>query len=103
MMSAAWFFMKRGCLIKPIFIGESRKYLPILNRWYIGPEISADYLEKSETNTINDLAKNCEAIVVGENLSNFSENKYNLTVFRPLVGFDKKYLDKMKRVLKSAN
>ncbi len=102
-VAAAWFFMKRGCLIKPIFIGKSGKYLPILDKWYVGREIKAEHLEKLQTDHINELSKDCEAIVVGEKLFNFTENKYNLTVFRPLVGFDKKYLDGVKKVLKSAN
>ncbi|MBI4163821.1 MAG: hypothetical protein HY512_03085, partial [Candidatus Aenigmarchaeota archaeon] len=100
---AAWFFMKRGCLIKPIFIGKSGKYLSVLDKWYIGPKMYTEHLEKQDVSSINEMAKHCEAIVVGERLSNLTETKYDLTVFRPLVGFDKNHLTKIKKLVTSTN
>ncbi len=97
---ASWLFMKRGCLIVPIV--SSGKYLDHLEKWYVGRKLNP-YLTKSfrDANNIVRETKS-EAIVTGEALTNFKQANFDVPVFRPLVGFDKKYLLKLKKKIQTS-
>ncbi len=94
---ASWMFMKRGCCIVPIFIGNGKKYLKTICKWHIGREVKPYFLKKYSSKKIENIAKenNVPAIITGESLD--STKKINYTVFRPLVGFDKNSLRKLRK------
>ncbi len=98
---AAWLFMKRGCRIVAFIKSKSsEKYLRILQNWYIGYDLKSYYLKNTSIERLVEETKS-EALITGETLENFKQTKLDIPVFRPLVGFDKKYLAKMKRVIET--
>jgi len=100
---ASWLFMKRGCFVFPIFI-KSRKNLDILKNWCIGGEIRPIDLKRPDLGEIEKICreKKAEAVITGETLINFKNIKSAFPVFRPLVGFDKKYLKSLGKKIKTS-
>lgn len=97
---ASWLFMKRGSVIIPVFIGKNKKFLKILEKWHTGHKLRPYFIDKDTTKKINRvLEENKYApLVTGEILGD-KWIKSKQVIFRPLVGFGKKELERMKNVI----
>jgi len=99
-VAASWFFMKRGCVIVPVFIHKSKKFLDLIENWHTGHKVRPHYLNKYSTKKIEEILKENRImeIVTGEDIKDKWIKSKHL-VFRPLVGFNKKDLDEIKKVI----
>lgn len=85
---AGLMFMKRGCSIIPIAFSE--KEISLLQQYSptnLSLEIIKDLSELEKY-------KNIYALVVGDNFDNLQEYKTDLLVFRPLIAFSDKDIEK---------
>lgn len=100
---ASWLFMKRGCFIVPVFSRRSKKLLGILDNWSIGFKLKPYFLKKKSIKAVEKIAieNRASAIVTGELLSNFKQVGSAFAVFRPLVGFDKVYLGRLRKSIEN--
>ena len=100
---ASWLFMKRGCMIIPVFIKRSTKrYLGLLEKWHTGYGIKPYYLDKFSIKRIEKIAdeNRVAALVDGDILGQVKKINSRYTIFSPLVGFSKNDLEKMREVIK---
>ena len=100
---ASWLFMKRGCVITPIFVGKSKKFLPLVEKWHTGHKLRPYSVDKFSSKKIdNILEENKYApLVTGEVLGD-KWIKSKQVIFRPLVGFGKGDLEGLKNIITSA-
>ncbi len=95
---ASWMFMKRGCIVVPIFLNKNAKrHLKTFKKWYIGYPVKPYLLGKFYIKKIEKIAeeRGALAIVLGESLEEFKNIKSRYTIFRPLVGLGKDGIKKL--------
>lgn len=101
----AWLMMKRGCRTILFTKTKAKKAFEILRAW--DPNLKIVESKKAGQAQLKELAKlaaakGAKALVLGETFANLSdiEEKIDMPVLRPLIGFDKKEIARLARRIK---